>query len=461
MSTNKKHCMFILFLLCFNTLYSQKRGTLSSATLQRREQGTTIINRPKLPIIIDTPGDYRLISHAKLDAVTSTTLIKITSSNVRLDLYGRSLSQKLPSTKNVTGIYIENNLSNVIIENATIDSLTGTGIIVGENCFNITLQNISLSKVYKGGISIQDNTDTVFIHNCSVSNATCSNQNNIGIELSKVTHAHIDYCSVSNLIAYEPYNIYCIFLKECTNCSIFHNATNGCRGKSIIGFAFNQCANCIMENNESNGNKATDGYATGLYVVNSISNTFNTYIALNNTGSINGYGIQVKGNSYFNTFESCTLGNNSSSGTGSGYGVDIKNGHSNQFHFISSFGNSGGSSTESEGVGIKLDSTTGIIIENSSLHYNNGGTGIGYGILLQNCQKCIVENNKIYYNQGVTDAYGIKEESLSSSYIASNIVFGSTNNYSLEFPVINTVQTVNFDAPRSVETSNRGNVEIT
>ena len=299
------------------------------------------------------------------------------------------------------------------------------------------------------------------IDNCLVAKSTSIGETHTGIKLTSNSNVTIDQCSILKLHGDTGYSCYGIFAKNCTNCSLLNSTISGSTGKHAIGVAINTCVDWTLENNESSGNTALDGYATGLYLVRSIANRITNFEASNNHGTYDGNGIQVKVLSHYNRFINCTTSNNYSSGTGNGYGILINKGDSNFISRLSSFANSGGTDSASEGAGIKIEEAKGVLVEDSIIEDNNSNFGIGYGILLKDSSKCIIQNNKLYYNHGLFGSWGIQEIGISSSFIASNIAFGNENNFGLSHQTLNSIQNVQYNAPRSVQTSHRGNINIT
>ena len=163
----KASCL-IFILLNFSSVFTEYRGAKTIFLHKRDEQGTTVINNVTVPYIITAPGSYKFIGNLTFDTTVSTTLISIQTSNVKLNLNGRTISQNLPSTKNVTGIHVADGLSNINIENGNINTITGTGLIIGQNCFNIAIHNMIIVQTGSNGIIIQPNSDTFAIHNCFV-----------------------------------------------------------------------------------------------------------------------------------------------------------------------------------------------------------------------------------------------------------------------------------------------------
>lgn len=452
--------LILLSMNCYHTIHTQTRGIQLIDEKELRYNLLAPLNTRTL--VLSSPGNYKFSSGMKADLTTSTTIICITSSDVTLDLQNFTVSQKNADTSEneTTGIHIQNNLSNVVIKNGKINNINGRSIIIGENCFNITLHNMFITKTKIAGIEVQQNANTVRISNCLVANAISSDKTYTGIKLTDNTNISLDHCSVIRLAGTINFSCYGIFAKNCSNCSLTNSVISGIKGKHSIGVALNTCVDWVIENNESSGNVALNGTSTGLYLVKSVANRITNFETSNNHGTNDGNGIQVKVNSNYNRFINCTTSNNYSTGTGNGYGMIINKGDSNYISNITSFANSGSLESSSEGVGIKIQESKGNLIEKSKCDDNNGNHGTGYGILLENSEHCIIENNKLYYNHGLQGSWGIQEIGTPSSFVASNIAFGNQINFGLKQQTLNSIQNVQYDSPRSVQTSHRGNVNI-
>ncbi len=456
-----KNFILLTFLLYNYSAYAQTRGI--QLIPQTDARYTLITPRETIPLVISVPGNYRFKNGATVDYTSSGTILKITSSDVSIDLQHFTLSQKNAdhSPLEISGIEIAEGLANVSINNGKINNITGTGITIGQNCVNINIHNMYIIESKKIALTVNTNCNNIVIDNCLIARLNFANETTVGMRLITSKNVTISHSSIVNIIGQTGYSAYGLFATDCNNCSLVDSVVSGVTGKHALGIALNTCIDWIIENNESNNHTAIDGSATGLYMVKSIANKITNLEASNNKGTMNGYGLQIKINSNYNRFSKCTASNNYSSGSGSGYGFLINKGNSNYFGHVSAFANRGGSDSACEGTGIKLEKAKGNLIECSTFSDNNGETGTGYGIYLEDSEKCIIEENKLYYNQGSAGSWGIHEKGTPSSFIAANIAFGNQNNFGLKIEsTLNAIQNIFFDAPRSVQRSHRGNVNI-
>ena len=109
--------LFLFFITRFSICITASRGIQPFEF--ERVGGILVQTSYTNPLILSQSRPIALGIDVNYEAVVSTTLIKITANNVTLDLQGHTLSQKnaFTSNKTVTGIYIENGLSNVTIKN--------------------------------------------------------------------------------------------------------------------------------------------------------------------------------------------------------------------------------------------------------------------------------------------------------------------------------------------------------
>lgn len=464
--------MYNLFLLVFfsssfSSLHTESRGRSQALTIN----SSTALNTLKPPtqgnIIINISGPFNLDNNFTIDPVFSTTIIHITQSNIHLNLQNFTLAQMNASSsnKNVTGIYIADGLSNITISNGNINNITGTAIIIGQNCFNITLNNLTIAQARGGGIEIQGGTDTIFIENCFIGKNLTSQKDNFGISLSNNKNVLIENCSLVGIHAATTFNAFGILALNCVDCSINNCTLNGNKGARAAGIYLNNCNGFSIENNEAKGNIGTVSTASGLELSNSNGNYIIKYIATQNFGATNAYGMYLHNNSHYNQIKSCACTYQKVNSTGNAYGVCVETGAGNLLKDISTLSNKGGTSSGSEGVGIRLLQTSGNTIKNSSSNYNNGGNGIGYGIYMTDAVESIIEGNQLYYNHGTTNSFGIKEEENevinTHNLFFSNIAFGNQTNYVFTYLTLNSIQNAPYTSPRTISSGTLGNVSIT
>lgn len=457
-----KKTFIALFLLYSLSLIAECRGVKNIEF--NVIGGISILSSYTHPFVLSQPGPHIFgIDDVELEALTSTTLIKITSSNVTLDLQGHTFSQKNASSsnKNVTGIHIADGLSNVTIKNGNINNITGTAIIVGQNCFNITLSNLTIAQARSGSIEVQSGTDVVFIDNCFAGKSLSSGKNNFGLSLTSNKNINVINSSFIDSRAPSGYNAFGIFGKNCIDCSINNSAFNDHSGDTATGIYLDNCIAFEIDNVETNSNRSNVGPSSGIELFGGQGNIIKNGIAFYNKAATNAHGIYLHSGANYNQISNYTTSYQKASTTENGIGVCIITGTSNSLTNITAFGNTGGSLETSKGCGICLNKAYGVIIDNSTCNYNNGGAGKAYGIQLINSSKCIIEDNKLYYNHGPKGSWGIQESKNSFSFLASNLAFGNDTNYGVTHTTFNSIQDINFKSARSALKSNRGNVNVT
>lgn len=458
-----KKMIFIVFLSIITlTLNAQIRGVQFSTN--RDDRYDLVAPRNDRSLVLNSPGNYRLQNGVVADFISSGTVIRITSSDVSLDLQNFTLSQRedLSPDLRIVGIEIAPNLSNILIKNGKINKIGCQGIVIGENCFNIAIHNIHTTQTSNTAITINKNCSNIIFDNCLVAKNTTKNNTTTGIRIIESNNVTFSHCSIIDLQALVGYSAYGIFASNCNNCTLSSCIISGIKGKHALGIALNTCIDWLIIDNEVSSSVGTDGSATGLYLVKSIANKITKLESSNNRGTENGYGLQMKINSNYNRLKDCTLSNNYSTDAGNGYGALINKGNSNYIGNTNIFANSGGTDSASEGAGIKITQSKGCLVEKCKCEDNNGNAGTGYGIFLEDVTQCIIEENKLYYNHGSAGSYGIQEIGIPSSYVASNIAFGNAQNFGLQQETtLNSIQNIQFNAPRSVQLSHRGNVNIT
>ncbi|MBI2774409.1 hypothetical protein HYX58_00155 [Candidatus Dependentiae bacterium] len=106
-------------------------------------------------LLINQPGKYKLgDSIISVPNITGDTIITISSSNVLFDFGGYTLSQG-NSVGNCTGIIINPNLSDIIIQNGCLQNITGTGILINQGCSKIKINNIAFKSIGFEGLALK------------------------------------------------------------------------------------------------------------------------------------------------------------------------------------------------------------------------------------------------------------------------------------------------------------------
>jgi hypothetical protein len=365
-------------------------------------------------IIIDQPGLYTIsYSSSYTPTMANDTVILIQTSNVTLDLTNNSIGDGL-NEPGLNGIVVNPYLSNITIQNAIIQNITGIGIYIGDGCSNVTIQNSTINACQEGGILLDGSVDGItscLIDNCIVTSCTgISNEAAVyGISITNATHIDINNCFVAYNDAQLTTSAFGIL---CNSCSYIEFTNNECfsnGGISLVaGLALLNCNDCLL----------TD---------NIVHNTINHDGAL--TSTCCGF--------LFDQAKSILCYNNRSNGninTGAtSFGYLLKNGWQNIFQNCISEFNEG--SAISAGFAL-LNETQTILYECLTTGNQTSVTGTAYGILFAdiNNYECQVKNTRIEYNNGIQASFGIADaQNPSTNLFLNNYAFNNGTNYSVTY----------------------------
>ena len=361
----------------YNTIEPQTMWTNSTAALASAAA-----------ITISSPGKYILTGDLQINAQNTGVIgIKITSSNVTLDLNGYTISQSSGSINkgviDVVGIYVTNasaSLYNITIQNGQLNnigdySLNGTGMIIGEGT------------LVHSGITL----DTVRITACGAT----------GIKLNLINDATISNVSVtgcSNDLAGVDLTTYGLNLTTCNNITVrnasfsnLNTTANLDNDATTYGIYVNQSTNLTFTNCATNNNAATVvdspalGRTYGAYIYSNDTTNITYNIAFTNCTASNNkvivdtldtaVNLQCAGFTaaaaatnrtiYTLNFTNCTANNNTLSGTGT---------------------------TSLSVTGFQFSITKNILLQNCLASYNNYSANTVCGCYFENSQNALIQN---------------------------------------------------------------------
>ena len=275
---------------------------------------------PAAKMIINQPGCYQLSS----DIVYSSSdpVINITVSNVELDLGGFVVN----NSSSGYGIFINADLSNIVIKNGELRGGSGTGIYMtataADLCYQIFLQNLRFDSwggqaISCVGTSASQDVSALFIENvqifdCSSTAANLLNFqycNNIAVRnciVSNCTSTAATF-SVFNIENINAFTGEAIEVNACTGASSGTGAFN-----AFFLSAANKCIfrNCIVR--ECKVNSGLSGLFYGFSLNTSINNLFYECTILDNTAGGTGAGraFYAQSNSHQNMYIKCHVLNN-------------------------------------------------------------------------------------------------------------------------------------------------------
>lgn len=402
---------------------------------------------------------------------TNVTCLKITSSNVIVDLRGYTLMGNTETGAGMIGIEVASNLSNIQIINGTISALSGTGIKINTGCNGIQLKNIQIDNCTLVGATIDTSKDIhidgVMITRCDGSHASATD-GAVGLRVAtckrvSASNSHFDgnqhsaegdamgvyvtgstHCNFMNCTAIQNKagtasgdNGYGFRLASGTNHAMLEDCMSGCNQSqdgAAYAFDINGCSGLIIKRAHAHGTMArgTDGgtdYSYGFSISNGSSSIYlESCSAMGNTGAANVYGFYMDQSNY-NYFTTCEARNQTTSSvlttTVAGFYTNLDRG--NMFSDCNSFGNVGAANSSAICCGYYL--TGGEKCSNvlySKAKSNDGSTGLGHGIFLDSARACAIRANELLVNVGTANGYGVLDNEASSvSAYFENFAYGN------------------------------------
>lgn len=443
---------------------------------------------------ISSPGVYTLVqdvaSECRSDAtaIGAQTAIYINSSNVILDLGGRTLSHSgTDQVVNIDGIELNVDLYNVTIKNGHIGGFQGHGIIVNYGCNDIRLQNLTVSNCVGPAIYfLGTTTDTQDISDVIIDNVIVSNTfgkstvDAVGLKIAFGWNFFVTNSIFSRNVSAADDSYGVQVTGEGRNI-VFNNCdASGNEGDSAVGFGFigadvsSACSliGCTANNNVGE-ESASAGYGYGYAFTSVISDNdagaksaigfyLENCTAAGNNGAASGHGFYF-GNAEYFYVKNCKAFNNNALAsstatdpTDGGQGFSCYKGIGHVFEDCIANGNVTNQDTANIiSAGFFCEDTEDMAFLNCEANSNclaghTSSTGAGFYLSDSSnvCNNTIIRNCRSY-NHRATTAYGFFDaDTTSSSFVADCVAFGNTTNYSISFAT----GSINTDAPQKVGT---------
>lgn len=441
--------LFLLFFLIINLSYSSEESRVFSSN----ESLITYLGQQKFKIpnqtgltgtyVIATSGSYALSDDIPSIATTGQ-IISITTSNVILNLSGRSLTLQTGSGTSINGITIAPNLSNIFIKNGTITNMNGNGIFVGSGCLNVRLEDLAIQGCAAAGVHFAG-TSTAPVYgssmkNCQISQCDGETSNTYGTKLTYCDFFTAKNCSFnSNSTSGASLNCYGFYARASKGGIIIQSDARGNTATAVsAGFYLDTgCTNFLFKHCAAQLNSSTAtttiGKAYGFYETGTNNNRFENCMSNNNSAYALAAGFHSQNCSY-NYWLSCIAQNNTITGTTGANGAfgficDTATCEGNIFDQCTASGNKGSTTITSIGCGFSLDNSTSCTIKNCLSQNNDGTSGAGIGIYLKTgAIRCCIQNNAIIANTSSTalKAYGIWDISTpSTNLLTGNFAFAN------------------------------------
>jgi hypothetical protein len=386
-------------------------------------------------------GRYYLSNDVAITSGSGTaTVYRVATDNVVLNLNSHFITQNGGPT-NLTVIEIASGVSNVLIFNGYINSITGTGVSVSSNCSNIFFNSMHIDSCTLVGFTANSSNNLEFkgslISNCDGSHASAAD-GALGAKFSSCNNVIIAESFFNNNRAANSTDGIGLFLTGCTNCVVFSSEASTNNGNLAYGFRIASTNACHFIDCIANANESNLGECFGYHIDSSNNNTFTNCCGASNTAASNSYGFRTSAASY-NKFIDCQATNQTVASTGNAFGFGTTSSTGTKFFDCLSQGNTGGSTAGSNtslrttlgslGVGFELGlNSVREVIELCKAIANDGGSGTGLGISIDNStnSRHIVLNNELYGNTGTFARYGYRDftPTQTTTFLAKNISSG-------------------------------------
>lgn len=343
-------------------------------------------------------------------------IICITQSNVVIQMNGFTIMQDPANTVGgFNGIVIGPDVSNVTIQNGTVQGVTGIGIVILEGCTNILIQNVNVLECNQAGILFDGNLSSTiqdgFISNCYVYSCTGLEGNPAyGLRMIYCDNITVEDSTFNRNDAGTSDTGYGVSAEWCTTCNFTDCDANGNGGSTLgVGFNIYNCQWTVIEN---------------CNAINNISRSSDPARAI---------GFLVDTSSY-SIIQNCLSVHNNNA-LAEAYGFDATNGTNNLFENCIAKQNVGG--TIAAGFLFENNESDSSLYTCES-HLNNGGaSGDGYGILLNAAQTCDILGNKVISNSGGATGIGLADTVIDTTNLINHTV--SFNNTFTGYQVTRTI----------------------
>ncbi len=248
--------------------------------------GTPIV-QADLPLTISASGKYYVAE--QLSAAAATNGITISTNNVTIDFFGRTLDGT--SDTNNVGIVISTGISGVNILNGTIRDTGDAAIQIGATCDSIMISNMSIIETSSHGIQIDSGASAILIDDCRITG--CS-----GNQLSVNNATDV---TVQESI-FNTSGMHGVFMQDCSRVCLIDCIANN---NTDSGFTFTTNADATIDQHKLFECKAFQNGANGIFLVDADDSVVQGCICRDNTG----VGIRLHGCLNVQVSENISAGN--------------------------------------------------------------------------------------------------------------------------------------------------------
>lgn len=218
-----------------------------------------IVFNYNVPYTISSPGSYLVGENIGYTPSANTACIIVNSSGVILDLMGNTVTQVGGFGFTVTGIQVASGVSNVTIQNGSVNNFAASAISAASGISNLEVTNIEVNSCGQRGIEFVGSTASpiaqTMVNNCvCVGTCTVTSADNV-VTFSNVNNLVFQDCIIaangSNVITATFVGV------KITNCQRPQITNVSCANNlgqfDARGFSMNNCSNGILTNCIVNG----------------------------------------------------------------------------------------------------------------------------------------------------------------------------------------------------------------
>lgn len=275
-------------------------------------------------------GRYYIANNFTRALAADATFVKISGSNIVLDMNGCTIQGDLQAAASTTaiGISINNSVSNIRILNGAITGILGTGISAGTGIDTLSLEKIKVAKYQDTGISIGATNKNLYMSDVNVTTSVSATGAAYGLQLAGTTTGIIQNSSFNNNTATGATNSAGVYLSGSCNDVTFKaveaNENTGTSTADHAGFNIGAASsglkfiNCTANNNGSSGAGRGFGFLNAASAILTDSKFEGCEASSNSCGAYASVALACAGfgilsASTNNTFVNCTASGNTSS----------------------------------------------------------------------------------------------------------------------------------------------------
>lgn len=383
-------------------------------------------------IVIDDSNP--VVFGSNLIELGADTLVTVSANNVTIDF-----NEKIIAGGD-TGILILEGISGVTLRNGTVASLTGTGIVIEQNCSNITIENMKFSQCASGvmdvkGTSTDNAVSDVVVESLIAQSCCLSPLAQSAISASYTSNLFLNSVRVLNSgndsASLNMYNF-----DNCDRFVLFAVGVASSRALNFVGFNFTNCNTILTKECRVANNWAdlTSGDLTAFnFTGTCCDNIFSEALVLTNSCGGDCIGFNMEGKSEAISISLTRIvGNYTQNGNFCGFrfagtGAVNRDNAINETFVVNNTSDGSGA----EAAGIVVDGSDRGLVNHCIISFQQSHNGSGYGMLFTSTggDSWSVNDSQFIKNQGNSDAnsYGIRVVGGTGNLFIKNFAFDNGN----------------------------------